>query len=88
MQILELYKKYYWKTFKIEYIKNSGNSVVLNEIHNFPKTNPKILDIGCVNGDIDRNLNNLNCIIDGITISEQEAINSMNVMGNVLIFNL
>lgn len=68
--------------------KNNGNSVVLNEIHNFTNSNPKILDIGCGNGDVARNLNNLNYIIDGITISEQEAINSRNVMRNVFIYNL
>ena len=68
--------------------KNSGNLVVLNEIHNFTNSNPKILDIGCGNGDVARNLNNLNYIIDGITISEQEATNSRNVMRNVFIYNL
>jgi 2-polyprenyl-3-methyl-5-hydroxy-6-metoxy-1,4-benzoquinol methylase len=68
--------------------KNSGNSVVLNEIHNFKNTSAKILDIGCGNGDVARNLNNLNYIIDGITISEQEAINSRKVMRKVLIYNL
>lgn len=67
---------------------NSGNSVVLKEIHDFANTNAKILDIGCGNGDVAKNLNNLNYIIDGITISDQEAINSRKVMRNVFIYNL
>lgn len=68
--------------------QNSGNPSVLKEIKNFDLPNPKILDIGCGNGDIARNLIDLGYIIDGITISENEAVNSRLVMRNVVIFNL
>ncbi|MBK8515217.1 MAG: class I SAM-dependent methyltransferase [Saprospiraceae bacterium] len=65
---------------------NTGNDSVLSLIDLSKKH--KILDIGCGRGDNAKILNQYGHIIDGITLSEEEAIEAQKYMRNVLIHNL
>ncbi len=64
---------------------NSGNINVLNEI---PSTAKKILDIGCGAGDNSRILFAAQKIVDGITISEDEAKIAAEFQRSTHIYNL
>jgi 2-polyprenyl-3-methyl-5-hydroxy-6-metoxy-1,4-benzoquinol methylase len=64
---------------------NSGNINVLNEI---PASAKKILDIGCGAGDNSRILFAAQKIVDGITISEEEAKIAAEFQRSTYIYNL
>lgn len=64
---------------------NSGNESVLSLI---PKSAKFILDIGCGRGDNATKLKKKGYIVDGITLSQQEADEAIPYMRNVYIFNL
>lgn len=65
--------------------KNQGNKPVLD---NIPASATKILDIGCGYGDNARILMRQDRIIDGITLSEQEAESASQFLSSVFIYNL
>ena len=64
---------------------NTGNLDVINLI---PYNAEYILDIGCGDGAVARVLTNRNCVIDGVTISQEEQKIAGKVMRHVHIFNL
>ena len=64
---------------------NTGNLDVINLI---PHNAEYILDIGCGDGAVARVLTNRNCVIDGVTISQEEQKIAGKVMRHVHIFNL
>ena len=67
---------------------NNGNEDLVKEINFYNKKNFKILDIGCGNGDIAKNIVLKSNLIDGITISSKEAGMAKTVMRNVLLHDL
>ena len=64
---------------------NNGNTDVLNLI---PAGAKYILDIGCGDGANARLLIKRNCIVDGITISEEEKAIAAEVMREVYVYNI
>lgn len=71
-------------TVKNKVYSNSGNT----SLFPFVKDNTEILDVGCGNGDNARYFKSRGCKIDGITLSEEEAVNCEMFMENIYIFNL
>ncbi|MGF1500128.1 MAG: class I SAM-dependent methyltransferase, partial [Elainellaceae cyanobacterium] len=65
--------------------KNKGNLPVLNRM---PETARTVLDVGCGAGDNARLLKERGLVIDGITLSEEEAAASREFCRQVWIFNL
>ena len=70
---------------KAKLYSNTGNLDVINLI---PYNAEYILDIGCGDGAVARVLTNRNCVIDGVTISQEEQKIAGKVMRHVHIFNL
>lgn len=64
---------------------NSGNGPVLARV---PSGARVVLDVGCGAGDNARALHALGCLVDGITLSEQEAVLARPACRAVHIFNL
>ena len=64
---------------------NAGNNDVLDLI---PAGAKYILDIGCGDGANARLLIKRNCIVDGITISEEEKVIAGEVMRKVYVYNI
>lgn len=64
---------------------NSGNSDVLK---NIVSSVNKILDVGCGRGDNAKHLWKKGLIIDGITLSEEEAKHAKSFMRNIFLHNL
>ena len=64
---------------------NSGNGPVLARV---PRGVRVVLDVGCGAGDNARALHALGCVVDGITLSEQEAVLARPACRAVHIFNL
>ncbi|TAE28687.1 MAG: class I SAM-dependent methyltransferase [Cytophagales bacterium] len=65
--------------------QNQGNKPVLD---NIPESATSILDVGCGYGDNARILMRNDRIIDGITLSEQEAESASKFLSSVFIHNL
>ena len=64
---------------------NAGNTKVIELV---PESARLVLDIGCGDGSTARLLVKRNCIIDGVTISENERTVAKQVMRNVFIYNI